>query len=220
MPKKGQNSGRTSYLALGKREHTWRRVPELSIRRIHAGRRKGSLLKAGEEIKLRPKVYETLKYLVDHPGRLIGKQELMQAVWPDAFVTDDSLLQCTLELHRALDDHSQRWLKTVPRRGYLFRPAVIQRATKPDHSPTTDSVDLSDGRQLSSAKIARKGNNLPIPRTWLIGREQHVAEATELLLRLDVRLLSLTGPGGAGKTRLALAGSRNATWRSTTSVLL
>jgi DNA-binding response OmpR family regulator len=40
----------------------------------------------------RPKVYETLKHLVEHPGRLIGKQELMHAVWPDAFVTDDSLV--------------------------------------------------------------------------------------------------------------------------------
>ena len=94
--------------------------PKLSIRRVHAGRRKGLCIKAGEEIKLRPKVYETLKYLVEHPGRLIGKQELMQAVWPDAFVTDDSLVQCTLELRRALDDRSQQLLKTVPRRGYLF----------------------------------------------------------------------------------------------------
>ena len=61
---------------------------------------RGCLLRAGVEIKLRPKVYETLKYLVEHPGQLIGKQELMQAVWPNAFVTDDSLVQCTLELRR------------------------------------------------------------------------------------------------------------------------
>jgi DNA-binding response OmpR family regulator len=47
---------------------------------------KGCVLKAGEEIKLRPKVYETLKYLVENSGRLIGKPELMKAVWPDAFV--------------------------------------------------------------------------------------------------------------------------------------
>ena len=85
---------------------------------------KGCVLKAGEEIKLRPKVYETLKYRVEHSGRLIGKQELMQAVWPDAFVTDDSLVQCTLELGRALDDRSQQLLKTVPRRGYLFSALV------------------------------------------------------------------------------------------------
>jgi predicted ATPase/DNA-binding winged helix-turn-helix (wHTH) protein len=166
---------------------------------------RGCVLKAGKEIRLRPKVYETLKYLVEHPGRLIGKQELMQAVWPDAFVTDDSLVQCTLELRRALDDRSQQLLKTVPRRGYLFTAEVIQRETKPDQSPPPDLFELSDARELHTAKIARQRCDLPIPRTSLIGREPQVAEATELILRSDVRLLSFTGPGGAGKTRLAIA---------------
>src|SRR6266700_1945745 len=92
---------------------------------------RGCVLKAGEEIKLRPKVYETLKYLVENPGRLISKQELMQAVWPDAFVTDDSLVQCTLELRRALDDANQKLLKTVPRRGYVFDAPVIQNPESP-----------------------------------------------------------------------------------------
>jgi DNA-binding winged helix-turn-helix (wHTH) protein len=166
---------------------------------------RGCVFKAGKEIRLRPKVYETLKYLVEHPGRLIGKPELMQAVWPDAFVTDDSLVQCTLELRRALDDRSQQILKTVPRRGYLFTAEVIRRETKPDQSPRTDLFDLSDGRELHSAKIARQRPDLPIPRTSLIGRDLQVAEATGLILRSDVRLLSFTGPGGAGKTRLAIA---------------
>src|SRR5260370_27705896 len=63
---------------------------------------RGCMLRAGVEIKLRPKVYETLKYLVEHPGKLIGKQELMQPVRPGAFLTDHSKRQSTLVLRRAL----------------------------------------------------------------------------------------------------------------------
>jgi predicted ATPase/DNA-binding winged helix-turn-helix (wHTH) protein len=166
---------------------------------------RGCLFKAGQEVKLRPKVYETLKYLVENPGRLIGKQELMQVLWPDAFVSDDSLVQCTVELRRALEDSSQQVLKTVPRRGYLFAAAVVKNPGKQDPAPSSGLLFVRDGRELAGREYDRKVFDLPVPRTSFIGREQQVAEAIALLLRPDVRLLSLTGTGGSGKTRLALA---------------
>jgi len=171
---------------------------------------RGCVLRAGEEIKLRPKVFETLKYLVEHAGRLISKQDLMQAVWPDAFVTDDSLVQCTLELRRALDDRTQQLFKTVPRRGYLFTAPVIQRENNSNHSGLVDSVEIPKGQDASPPTTARRKTDrrrreLPVPRTSFIGRDQQVTEAADLLLRKGIRLLTFTGPGGAGKTRLALA---------------
>src|ERR1700747_2590548 len=105
---------------------------------------RGCVLKGGQEIRVRPKVYDALKYLVQHPGRLIEKQELIQAVWPDSFVTDDSLVQCTVELRRALDDHDQQLLKTVPRRGYLFTSEVTRGPKKPDRLSVTDGISSSE----------------------------------------------------------------------------
>lgn len=165
----------------------------------------GCVRKAGEEIKLRPKVYETLKYLVENPGRLIGKQELMQAVWPDSFVTDDSLVQCTVELRRALDDREQQLLKTVPRRGYLFTAEITRATPNSDASRDADQLHSSACLRPGIGKLGRRLVDLPTPRTSLICREREVSDAAELLLRPTLRLLSLTGAGGAGKTRLAIA---------------
>jgi DNA-binding winged helix-turn-helix (wHTH) protein len=86
------------------------------------------LLRGGAEIKLRPKSFEVLKYLVEHHSRLVSKSDLMRAIWPNAFVTDDSLVQCMIEVRRALGDQSRRYVKTVPRRGYIFEAQVSESA--------------------------------------------------------------------------------------------
>ena len=87
---------------------------------------RGCLLRGAEEVRLRPKSFEVLKYLVENSDRLVSKAELMRAVWPDSFVTDDSLVQCLIEIRRALEDDSHRYVKTVPRRGYIFRAEVLR----------------------------------------------------------------------------------------------
>src|SRR5215472_11492400 len=85
---------------------------------------RGIVRKADRVVKLRPKVYDALLYILQNRGRLIGKEELIQALWSDAFVTEDSLVQCMVELRRALGDQAQEIVRTAPRRGYEFTAAV------------------------------------------------------------------------------------------------
>jgi eukaryotic-like serine/threonine-protein kinase len=85
------------------------------------------LLRGTDEVKLRPKVFEALRYLVENNNRLVTKEELIKAVWTDTFVTDDSLVQCLVEIRRALGDEAH-CIKTVPRRGYIFEAPVTQPA--------------------------------------------------------------------------------------------
>ena len=78
---------------------------------------RGCLLLKGNEIALRPKTFGVLHHLVENCGRLVSKDELFGAVWPDVTVTDDALVQSVGELRRALGDDGQRLIKTIPRRG-------------------------------------------------------------------------------------------------------
>jgi len=101
---------------------------------------RGCLFRNGEEIKLRPKSFDTLRHLVENSGRLISKNELIEAVWPGTAVTDDSLVQCLIEVRRALGEDGQQIVKTVPRRGYIFDAAVIRNDSTPAKLIYTDEV--------------------------------------------------------------------------------
>ena len=73
-----------------------------------------------------------LRYLAGNPGRLVGKDELIAAVWPGVVVTDKSVARCISDVRQALGDPHQEIIRTVPRHGYLLA-APVARA-----SPTTD----------------------------------------------------------------------------------
>src|SRR5215475_9785175 len=75
--------------------------------------------------ELRPKSFEVLRYLLEHPGRVVGKDEVMTAVWPNTTVSDESLTCCISDVRRALVDGQQLIIKTVPRRGYLVDVPVF-----------------------------------------------------------------------------------------------
>lgn len=87
---------------------------------------RGSLASEIGEIWLRPKSFAVLRYLVENAGRLIAKDEIFTALWPDSIVTDDSLVQCISEIRQVLHDDGQRLIKTLPRRGYLFDAAITR----------------------------------------------------------------------------------------------
>jgi formylglycine-generating enzyme required for sulfatase activity/DNA-binding winged helix-turn-helix (wHTH) protein len=85
----------------------------------------GSLRRGDLEVKLRPKSFEALRYLVENAGRLVPKAELIAVLWPDtAAVSEDSLTHCVMDVRRALGDTAQEIVRTVPGRGYLFTAAV------------------------------------------------------------------------------------------------
>src|SRR5215510_15044120 len=85
---------------------------------------RGCLLHDGEEIKLRPQTFATLIFLVENRGRLISKDELIKAVWPEWNASDNQLARCLSEVRHALGDDKQHYVKTVPRRGYIFDARV------------------------------------------------------------------------------------------------
>ena len=69
-------------------------------------------------------------YLHEHHGRLVTKEELFRAVWPDTFVSDDSLTKCIREIRHALGDVGHQLLKTVARRGFILDAPLIVRAAR------------------------------------------------------------------------------------------
>ncbi len=79
----------------------------------------------GEETTLRPKTLDLLLLLLRARGRLVTRSEILDTVWADVTVTDDSITQCIVELRRAMGADGMALLKTVPRRGYILEAAPL-----------------------------------------------------------------------------------------------
>ncbi|HUP24311.1 MAG TPA: winged helix-turn-helix domain-containing protein [Thermoanaerobaculia bacterium] len=84
------------------------------------------------EVPLQPKVFDTLRYLVEHRERVVSRDELLSQLWPDTVVGDAALTRCVKEVRRALDDdpRAPRFVRTIPSVGYRFAADVERTATE------------------------------------------------------------------------------------------
>jgi pimeloyl-ACP methyl ester carboxylesterase/DNA-binding winged helix-turn-helix (wHTH) protein len=77
-------------------------------------------------VSLTPKAFDLLLFLVENTGHVLAKDELMQQVWPDSFVEENNLAQNISTLRKALETGGEKFIETVPRRGYRFAAAVSE----------------------------------------------------------------------------------------------
>jgi TolB-like protein/Tfp pilus assembly protein PilF len=138
---------------------------------------RGCLRSGDRDIDLRPKAFAVLHHLAKNAGRLVPKQELYQAVWPDVVVCDDSLVQCIRQLRDKLGDEGHRLIKTVHRRGYLLDVAVSTSdfaegfptasaspvATTSAAASLVSSLDQGERKARLSLSIANKPSIAVLP---------------------------------------------------------
>ena len=143
------------------------------------------IVENGRPLRLGRRAMDILLALLERPGEVLGKNELMTRVWPDTVVEDISLRVHIAALRKALGDGQggQRYIVTVAQRGYSFVAPLLAQAEEP----------------LAPAQVP---HNLPLRRTRLIGRQMLVNQLLGQLSRQ--RLVTLAGPGGIGKTTVAL----------------
>jgi predicted ATPase/DNA-binding winged helix-turn-helix (wHTH) protein len=161
------------------------------------------LWRGSEEIKIRPKAFAVLNYLLNRSGQLVTKEELLNAVWPETFVGDAVLKVTVRQLREALDDDpkSPRFIETSHRRGYRF---IGEIATKKQEPPKQQYIpdDSPSGTFLSGAFSIYSG---------VVGREQALGTLQRRLrrtMRGQRQVVFVTGEAGIGKTALVDAFAR------------
>ncbi|HYD47749.1 MAG TPA: AAA family ATPase, partial [Terriglobales bacterium] len=142
-------------------------------------------LRDDQDIRLRPKVWEALAHLAQSSGLVVSSRELVDVLWPGVAVTPNALTQVISELRQALGgkDAAERYLRTIPKRGFLFEP----EPAGPPGATVSACVEID-------------------PRLGLIGREPEIDQILRCWQRTlagQRQILFLSGVPGVGKSMLA-----------------
>jgi len=133
------------------------------------------LIRDGKPVYLKPKVFETLLVLVENRGRILDKETLMQRLWQDTFVEEANLTVNISQLRKALGqtESSERFIDTIPRRGYRFAADVQEVSTEEvvtinEYSLSRISIEeeeeeetRDDGGRLAAATVIESRNQKP-----------------------------------------------------------
>ena len=147
------------------------------------------VMEADQPVRLGRRAMDILLILLEHAGNVVSKQTLIAGVWPNSVVEDINLRVHMAALRKALGDGQagQRYIVTVAQRGYSFvAPYSLEHLEQPATHPAPTPG----------------GHNLPLRRTRMIGRQSLVDNLVTQLPRQ--RFITLVGPGGIGKTTVAL----------------
>jgi len=136
---------------------------------VEVREREFSLKKAGEVLALEPKAFQVLLYLLHNPQRLVSKEELLNAVWGDAVVTDNSLTRIIALLRRVLDDdfREPRYIATVSRVGYRFLCAV--EVSEEGLEAALAQAPRADVSDATAADPQKEAETPRVRRWWAYG---------------------------------------------------
>lgn len=149
----------------------------------------GQLWSGPDPLPLTPKAYGVLLFLATNRGRLVSKEELLDAVWGETHVTEGVLKVAIAEIRKALNDvsHSPRYIETAHRRGYRF---IAEVGTLTEAAPTVEQIPT------------------PTPSFRTIEREQaldQLATWKKKAFAGERQVVFITGETGIGKTTLVEA---------------
>jgi predicted ATPase/DNA-binding winged helix-turn-helix (wHTH) protein len=144
------------------------------------------LQRDGRDVKLEPQVFDVLSYLLQRRGEVVRKEELLDEIWGDRFVSESALTTRIKSARQAVGDDGNRQsiIRTVHGKGYEFVAVV-------------EVVEVSAPTDRNAATTA----GLPAAVQPLIGRELLLGLLVDALA--ERRLVTLVGPGGVGKTSVA-----------------